>query len=243
MTTKPSTIPTHPGASAPSFRSLAARIAMIYALIFAALFIPAGRLDWLAGWAYFLAYAAFTTGMTIWMARRDPGLLAERAGVEKKKAAYPRFEKFILAVARAGMLGLLVVAGLDAGRFGGSGVPVAARALGWVMALSAGLLILWVMRANTFASAVVRVQAERGHRVIEDGPYRYVRHPMYLGNLALFLGLPLALGSWWACIPAALLALTFIYRTAQEDRYLCASLDGYAAFTTRTRYRLLPGVW
>lgn len=241
MTTKPSTTPTHPGVSAPSFFSLVARIALIYALIFAALFLPAGRLDWAAGWAYFLSYATFVAGMTIWMARRDPALLAERASA--RKAAYPRFEKFILFVARAGMLGLFVVAGLDAGRFGWSSVPAAARVLGWVMALSAGCLILWVMRTNTFASAVVRVQAERGHRVIETGPYRYVRHPMYAGNFGLFLGLPLVLGSWWAYIPAALLALTFVYRTAQEDRYLRANLDGYAAFTARTRYRLLPGIW
>ncbi len=241
MTTKPSTTPTHPGASAPSFLSLAARIAMIYALIFAALFIPAGRLDWAAGWAYFLAYATFVAGMTIWMARRDPALLAERSSAGK--AAYPRFEKFILAFLRVCMVGLFVVAGLDGGRFGWSSVPAAARGLGWLMALLAGFLIMWVMRTNTFASAVVRVQAERGHRVIEAGPYRYVRHPMYVGNLGLFLGLPLVLGSWWAYIPAVLLALAFIYRTAQEDRYLRANLDGYAAFTTRTRYRLLPGVW
>lgn len=220
---------------------LAVKLVVFYLFIAGALFIPAGRVDWVAGWVYVGLHALFAGGLTLWLARNDPGLLAERATAEQKKI--PKVDRAILLVVRVLTVCLYVVAGLDAGRYNWSTVAVSARALGWVLGLAAGVMVAWVMRTNTFASAVVRLQAERGHHVIEDGPYRFVRHPMYLGNLCLFLGLPLILGSWWAYIPAVLLALAFLLRTAQEDRYLLTNLAGYADFSRRTRSRLFPGVW
>lgn len=230
-----------PGTPAISMSRLVLKVVLLYSLIAAALFISAGRLDWIAGWTYLCLHAGFSVGLMLWLARNDAGLLKERATAEGTEVR--RVEKVILSGVRIFTLALYVTAGLDAGRFAWSSVPVGLRALGWVMGLFAGILILWVMRTNTFASVVVRLQSDRGHHVIQDGPYRIVRHPMYLGNLSLFLGLPLMLGSWWAYIPAVLMALTFIYRTMQEDRFLRKNLDGYAEFSTRTRFRLIPGVW
>ena len=90
---------------------------------------------------------------------------------------------------------------------------------------------------------MARIQDDRGQVVVTAGPYRFVRHPMYLGVIVLFLGMPVALGSWWALLPGAAIGLLFVLRTAQEDRVLRDELPGYAEYTGRVRYRLVPGVW
>jgi protein-S-isoprenylcysteine O-methyltransferase Ste14 len=99
------------------------------------------------------------------------------------------------------------------------------------------------MFANRFFSAHVRIQTERGHAVVDSGPYGVVRHPGYVGMSIFTLGTPLALGSWLAQIPAILTVAVLIYRTALEDRTLQAELPGYADYAGRVRYRLLPGLW
>jgi protein-S-isoprenylcysteine O-methyltransferase Ste14 len=104
-------------------------------------------------------------------------------------------------------------------------------------------LIWWVMATNTYLSEVVRIQEERGHRVIKDGPYQFIRHPMYFGVILAVLCVPLALGSWWSLIPAALIVILFIIRTALEDRTLQAELPEYKDYADVVRYRLFPGVW
>ncbi len=101
----------------------------------------------------------------------------------------------------------------------------------------------WAMASNAFFSTVVRVLADRGHTVCSTGPYRFVRHPGYVGAIAQSFSAPLLLGSLWALIPAGLAALFLIVRTALEDRTLHAELDGYRGYAARVRYRLLPGVW
>jgi protein-S-isoprenylcysteine O-methyltransferase Ste14 len=90
---------------------------------------------------------------------------------------------------------------------------------------------------------VVRIQTDRGQTVVSDGPYRYVRHPGYASSLLAMLAIPLALGSWWALIPAALVGALYVLRTALEDRTLQAELPGYRDYAEHVRYRLLPGVW
>jgi protein-S-isoprenylcysteine O-methyltransferase Ste14 len=99
------------------------------------------------------------------------------------------------------------------------------------------------MTVNRFFSAMVRIQADRGHRVVENGPYRWMRHPAYAGGVIANLATPLMLGSAWALIPAGLTVALVVLRTSLEDRTLQAELPGYAAYAARTRYRLVPGVW
>jgi protein-S-isoprenylcysteine O-methyltransferase Ste14 len=101
----------------------------------------------------------------------------------------------------------------------------------------------WAMAVNPFLSTIVRIQDDRGHFVVTSGPYRYVRHPMYAMILLMWPGIALELGSWWALIPAVVIAIVFVIRTTLEDRTLQAELPGYAAYGQQTRYRLLPGVW
>ena len=111
------------------------------------------------------------------------------------------------------------------------------------MQLVSAVFIMWVMRVNSFAAPLVKVQSERGHHVIDSGPYAWVRHPMYTGAIVFFIGIPLLLGSLWGLIASPLLAFMFAIRITIEERMLKAGLDGYADYTSRVRYRLLPGIW
>ncbi len=104
-------------------------------------------------------------------------------------------------------------------------------------------MVEWATGSNAFFSLTVRIQKERGQAVVEGGPYRFVRHPSYVGGILFELAAPIMLGSWWALIPGGLDAVLFVIRTALEDKTLQAELDGYPAYTERTRYRLVPGVW
>jgi protein-S-isoprenylcysteine O-methyltransferase Ste14 len=104
-------------------------------------------------------------------------------------------------------------------------------------------LFLWAMASNAFFAEGVRVQRERGHVVASGGPYRWVRHPGYVGAILAQTATPFLLGSLWALIPAASVALVFVLRTSLEDRTLRAELAGYQDYARRTRFRLLPGLW
>jgi len=112
-----------------------------------------------------------------------------------------------------------------------------------VMILIKSTITIALFAVNTFFSRVVRIQAGRGHRVVTTGPYRYVRHPGYAANVLAWPGTALALGSWWAMLPAVGIVLVYILRTALEDRTLHEELPGYAKYAQRVHYRLLPGIW
>jgi protein-S-isoprenylcysteine O-methyltransferase Ste14 len=124
-----------------------------------------------------------------------------------------------------------------------SDIPVALQALGLAMLLLTTGFIMWVMRENSFAAPVVKVQTERGHHVVSTGPYAWVRHPMYSGTILLFVGVPLLLGSWWGMALSPLFVILFAIRSGIEERALIAGLPGYADYTRRVRYRLVPGLW
>lgn len=217
------------------------KVILILALLVGSLALLAGRWTWWAGWVFLGVFTLYSLALFSWLAVADPELALER-----QKDADPRnepYEKIILPLMVILELGLLVVSALDGGRFGWSTVPLMIRAVGWSLLGVAGFILPWVFRTNTFASGVGRIQKDRSHQVITNGPYRIVRHPMYAGVILGVLGLPLLLGSWWALIPAGLLAGLFAVRTALEDRMLIQQLPGYTAYAQRTRYRLIPGIW
>jgi protein-S-isoprenylcysteine O-methyltransferase Ste14 len=114
---------------------------------------------------------------------------------------------------------------------------------GFVGILVSFALIFWVMRENTYLSRVVEIQKDGGHKVIRTGPYRYIRHPMYVGVIVLLFCIPLALGSLWTLIPGTLLTALFVIRTHLEDKTLHTELEGYASYADTVRYRLFPGIW
>jgi protein-S-isoprenylcysteine O-methyltransferase Ste14 len=207
----------------------------------ALLFVPAGTLHWPAAWVFLGTIAVLGIGCGLWLAKTDPALLAERMRPIMQSDQPAADKKFMLAFGLVALIWFLAI-GLDR-RHHASNVPLALQALGWAMLLLSTGFIMWVMRENSFAAPVVKLQTERGHRVVSGGPYAWVRHPMYSGTLLFFLGAPLLLGSWWGVALSPLFAILFAVRAGIEERALIAGLPGYADYTTRVRYRLVPGLW
>lgn len=208
----------------------------------ALMFMPAGTLDWPGAWAFIGIMAAASVAIGAWLARRDPALLRERmAGLFRPGQA--RADRALMAVFLALTIAWLPVMALDAARYRVSHVPVWLQVLGAVGVAVCFYLAFVTFRANTYAAAAVRIQAERGHQVVTQGPYAVVRHPMYAGALFYFLGTPLLLGSWWGLAFAPPLIGLLAVRAVMEERVLTAALDGYPAYAARVRYRFIPYIW
>ena len=159
------------------------------------LFVPAGTVYWPGAWAFLAEMMGLSAVTGLLLAHHDPALLAERLGSPVQKGQ-PTADKLLLIAILLSLGGWLVFMGIDA-RFGWSVVPVWAQALG-ALCVAVGLWTGYrAMRENSFAAPVVKIQKERGQRVIDTGPYSYVRHPLYAGALFFFLGVPLLLRSWW----------------------------------------------
>ena len=228
----------------PSRAAIARRglIAFFMAMVIwaACLFCPAGTLAWGRGWLQWgVMLAAFIVNHIV-LTRVNPEVLLART---RNTRPTSRFDRALLIPFRVGVFLMPVIAGYDAVRFHWSAMSPAWIAPGVALILAGDGVILWSMAVNKFLETTVRIQSERGHAVVSSGPYRIVRHPMYVGCALLFAGIPLTLGSWWGCLPAAVAALALFVRTGFEDAMLRRELPGYAAFAQRTRWRLLPGVW
>jgi protein-S-isoprenylcysteine O-methyltransferase Ste14 len=207
----------------------------------ALLFLPAGTLHWPAAWLYLATTAVVSLAGGLWLAKVDPGLLEERMKPMMQKGQPAADKKFMLAFSFAALIWFLVI-GFDRRRQW-SDMPVVLQALGYVLLLTATALMVRVARENSFAAPVVKVQAERGHRVIDTGPYALVRHPMYSGVVLYFAAMALLLGSWWGLVLSPVFLVLFAIRAGVEERALADGLPGYADYLARVRYRLLPGVW
>jgi protein-S-isoprenylcysteine O-methyltransferase Ste14 len=205
------------------------------------LFVAAGTLHWPAAWVFLGTLAILGVAGGLWLAKTDPALLAERMRPMMQNDQPAADKKFMLVFGFAALIWLLAI-GFDV-REHGVRVPTALQALGWAMLVFASGFIMWVMRENSFAAPVVKLQTERGHRVVSSGPYAWVRHPMYSGTMLFFVGAPLLLGSWWGVAMSPLFILLFAIRTRIEERALIAGLPGYADYAARVRYRLVPGLW
>jgi protein-S-isoprenylcysteine O-methyltransferase Ste14 len=207
------------------------------------LFVSAGRLDWVWGWALLGVVAAFLAAHVLILVPIDPALLAERQK-GMRDAGVKAWDKWISLLA-AGVLPITswVVAGLDARFLWTAPQPLAYHIGGLVVSVLGYALFLWAMASNAFIAEGVRIQEERGHAVATNGPYRYVRHPGYVGAILSQLATPFLLGSPWAMIPSVGAAALYIVRTYLEDRTLLEELPGYREYAWQTRSRLLPGVW
>ena len=207
----------------------------------ALLFVPAGTWRWPAAWVFLAAMILIGLGCGLWLAKTDPELLAERMRLTARDEQ-PATDKFFVPVLGTAFFGWFVLMGIDH-RLYGSDFPIAPQAIGLAMLFVSTIFIMWVFRVNSFAAPLVKLQRERGHHVVSSGPYAWVRHPMYTGAILFFIGMPLLLGSRWGLIAAPLLVLLFAIRITIEERVLCDGLEGYIDYTSKVRYRLLPGVW
>jgi len=233
----------HGSSASPARRSVVALLLQVIAVsVFLAglLLIPAGRLDWLQAWLFVIAFTTYLIFYGFWAVRHDPGQLEERSRVGANTKGWDRT---ILAIYTILLIGMLVLAGLDAGRFRWAPLALVWQAVGWLAGLLGGGLIFWVVSVNTYLSRTVRIQEERGQQVVTRGPYRWVRHPMYGGVILFMLGIPLVLGSGWAEVIGGLIGVLFVVRTALEDRTLRKELPGYREYAEQVRYRLIPGLW
>jgi protein-S-isoprenylcysteine O-methyltransferase Ste14 len=205
-----------------------------------ALFWSAGRMDWWPAWAVIAVWLAWFIVMDTIILRLNPSLMAERLHPPKGAKSWDRA---IVSILRLIQLARYVLAGLDQ-RFGWTGgFALSAQIGALIMCVLSYGLFGWAMATNLYFSQVVRIQAERGHTVVSNGPYHFVRHPGYVGALLFELSLGVLLASWWALFAGVLCVILFIIRTAFEDRTLQGELPGYADYANRVRYRLLPGIW
>jgi protein-S-isoprenylcysteine O-methyltransferase Ste14 len=219
-----------------------AQVLVAVAALMAMLFLSSWRFDWVMAWVYVGTFAAVLTAMTVYQELSNPELVEERAEF-KPREGVQTWDVILSAVVRVSLLASHVVAGLDVHFGWRPEIPLAIQIAAFALGLLGAGLIVWAMAANRYAAVYSRIQQERGHVVATTGPYRFVRHPFYVGTITFALMIPLALGSPWAIISGGIAALLFIVKTAAEDRMLRAGLPGYAEYAQRVRYRLLPGVW
>lgn len=214
----------------------------LFGIVFIAalLLFTAGRWRWEWGWAVVGLYAAWVAANALLLMPRDPALLAERA---KRQLSDRTWDRVILSLFGVSTLAKYIVAGLDE-RYNWS-PPLAL----WISVAALGIaafgygLVTWSMMANAYFATVSRIQTERRQHVVTTGPYRFVRHPGYIGSILFDLATPLALGSLWALVLGLISVLLMVIRTALEDQMLQKELEGYRAYSNQTRYRLVPWLW
>ncbi|KTD65761.1 methyltransferase family protein [Legionella spiritensis] len=207
------------------------------------LFVPAGTLAWPGAWIYLFLQTAFGLGTGFWLAKHDPALLRERLSF-LIQARQPLWDKVIMAVFMCLMVVWLPVMALDAVRYQLSSVPVVLKIMSALGLLAAFYIIYRVFKENTYTSPVVRIQKERGHKIITTGPYRYVRHPMYAAAFLFFISTPLMLGSWYGLIVTGLLIILLAIRTYKEEQVLIKEFsEHYRAYTRQVRYLFIPFFW
>jgi len=207
----------------------------------AILFASAGTIAWPQAWIYLVLFGVLGLASGYAIGRRDPDLLRERMAPPIQRGQ-KSWDKALLMAVFTLWMSQFVVIGLDK-RLHASEVPLWLEIAGG-LAIALGLYAFHVvMKANTFAAPVVKVQTERKHQVVSTGPYAWVRHPMYAGAIPMIVGTPLMLGSWYGLIWAVAIILLFAWRAVLEENTLKAELEGYDAYAARVRYRLVPGVW
>ncbi len=201
-----------------------------------------GKWDW---WQAWVMAGIFVLGFLVSRAiaaRKTPDILKERANYNQQENTQP-WDKWLSPAVAFGSVFILLVAGLDAKYRWSAGFSGLVEMIGLALILLGYLLGTYAFVTNAFFSGTVRIQDDRGHKVVSDGPYAWVRHPGYLGSLITNLGIPLLLDSAWAYIPAIIFNILFIVRTLLEDQFLQQNLAGYREFAQKVRYRLFPGIW
>ena len=219
------------------------RLVVVYLLIPLILLICGGDLGWWQAWLYSLLIVAAGIGGRMWAEQRHPGLMAERQNIENIQNA-KAWDK-VLAPLMAVSVGfpMVIVAGLDHRYNWSFELPLWLIVIGFILISLGYAFAAWALAENRFFSSVVRIQTDRGHVVCDSGPYRFVRHPGYAGNILALFGIVLALGSVWTLIPAAVASIIAVIRTVLEDQTLQEELPGYRDYARRVRYRLIPWIY
>lgn len=220
-----------------------ARHTFVGLFIPALVFLAAGTTDWPWGWVFAIVHFLCWGWMSLALARWNPELLNARGKRRKDLTGTKTWDWVMLSLYGIIVLVQPIVAGLDFRYVWSTPVNTTVYILGNLLFIVSYGVLISAMVSNRNFEGTVRIQEQRGHQVASSGPYRYVRHPGYVGVILSMIALPVALGTWAAFIPGLIGVAVFFIRTALEDRTLQAELPGYTDFAQRTRYRLIPGVW
>ena len=213
-----------------------------FGIMGAIIFGAAGTIDYAGGWLYLGEMIAISVVFGSYTAKVDPGLLRERLKPPIQKDQ-PLADKLILIPLLLLLFGSMGFMAADAARWRWSAVPPPVQWAGCALLLAVILFMYWVMRTNSFAAPVVKLQKERGQVVITTGPYAIVRHPLYFGALFYVAATSLVLGSWWGLATVPLVAAGFAIRIRVEEQVLRDGLQGYDDYARRVRWRLIPFIW
>ncbi len=221
-----------------NIKALAGLLCVLLAMA-ALLFLPAQTVDYWQAWVFLAVFGVSSLAITLYLMKKDPRLLERRvyAGPTAEKE---RSQKIIQSITSIGFIAMLVVPALDR-RFHWSQVSLHTTVAGDLLVAVGFLIVFFVYKENTFASATIEVAPEQ--KVISTGLYALVRHPMYMGGLFLFVGMSLALGSWWGLLVLLLITPALIWRIFDEEKLLTSELPGYAQYCNKVRYRLIPFFW
>jgi len=212
------------------------RIAPLPVVIWLFFLVPAGTTDF---WEVYVFFGIILVPMFAalgYFLINDPDLLERRLNAKETESE----QKVIMAIFGISIVVMYLIPGFDK-RFGWSDIPTSMVLLADVFVLAGYLIMLYVMKVNSFASRVIEVV--EGQPVIDTGPYSKVRHPMYVGALLMYIATPAALGSWWAYLPLIVVPAMIVLRILNEEKVLHRDLPGYTEYCERTRWRLMPGVW
>lgn len=209
----------------------------------AVLLLAGGDARWWQAWAYVADLLLVTLVSRFLVAKIHPDLIAERAGYDSR-AGTKAWDRILGPLVAAWIpLGYFIIAGLDH-RFSWSPpLPVWVFLPGLFLTLLGSGIAAWALVENRFFSGVVRIQQDRGHTVVDTGPYRFLRHPGYAGAALAAISFPLFVNSLWAYLPVAVYLAVLVLRTSKEDRVLLSELPGYTSYARRTPFRLVPGIW
>jgi protein-S-isoprenylcysteine O-methyltransferase Ste14 len=203
------------------------------------LFLPARTLNYWQAWVFMAVFTVATIVPTIYLYRTNPAALRRRMHAGPRAETRPA-QKVIITASFVDVFVMMAFSALDH-RMGWSTVPVWVCLLGNVL-VTAGLGIATVVIAqNGYAASTVRV--ETGQQVVSGGVYKFIRHPMYVGNLTMMVGIPLALGSYWGLLFVIPSFVVIVFRILDEEKLLTEELAGYREYAQRVRYRLMPNVW
>ena len=219
------------------------RLVVVYLLIPLILFICGWDLDWWQAWLYSMLILAAGIGGRMWAEQRHPGLTAERQNIENIQNAKAWDKVLAPLMAVSIVFPMVIVAGLDHRYNWSPEFPLWLIVIGFILISLGYAFAAWALVENRFFSSLVRIQTDRGHVVCDSGPYRFVRHPGYAGNILPLFGIVLALGSVWTLIPAAVALIITVIRTVLEDQTLQEELPGYRDYARRVRFRLIPGIY
>jgi len=207
------------------------------------LLVCGGDVSWWQAWGFSVLLFLAGIGGRILAERRHPGILVERASIEKAKNAKSWDKVLAPLMAISLSFPLLIVAGLDHRNGWTPLFPTWVNILGLVLIMLGYAFSAWALIENRFFSTTVRIQTDRGHSVCDSGPYAIVRHPGYAGSLLAVAGIIMALESLWSLVPAVVALVITVVRTILEDKTLRDELPGYRDYARRVRYQLFPGIY